>query len=160
MPCVVTVCCLYSLWQYGNLDGFLIPFSWQPGLFLHIYNSCYLSRQYCALGLRHPIAYAPEGLEIICKMTRKCSFPPLFFCGASAQFRPWPPQLCCTIGAHPLLWSCIPWCLEIACGWVSKYPERCFLNFIVLDILLIVLAGTCGHMGWVHWQYGYVEKWC
>jgi len=72
--------------------------------------------------------------------------------------RPWPPQLCCTIGAHPLLWSSIPWCPEIVCGWVSKCPECCFLNFIVLDILLIVLAGTCGHVGWVHWQYGYVEK--
>jgi len=91
---------------------------------LHICNSWYLSCQYCALTLRHPIAYATDDLEIICKTTRKCSFPPLFFTGASAQFRPWQSQLCCTIGAHPLLWSWIPWCPEIVCGWVSKYPER------------------------------------
>jgi hypothetical protein len=149
------------MWQFGNLDGFLSPFSWQPGLFLHICNSCCLSHQYCALGLRHSIAYAPEDLEIIYKTTRKCTFPPLFFSGASAQFRPWPPQLCCTIGAHPLLWSWISWCPEIVCGWVSKYRERCFLNFIVLYILLMVLAVTCDHVGWVvHWQYSYVEILC
>jgi hypothetical protein len=162
MPSVVTVCCLYSLWRFGNLDDIPSPFSWQPGLFLLACNSCYLSHQYCALCWRHSIVYSPEDLEIIYKTTRKCSFPPLFFSGASAQFRPWPPQLCCTIGAHPLLWSWILWCPEIVCGWVSKHPERCFfLNFIVLNILLIVLTVTYGHVGWVvHWQYGYVEKLC
>jgi hypothetical protein len=55
--------------------------------------------------------------------------------------------------AAPLVQSWIPWCPGFVCAPVSKYPERFFFfNFTVLDVLLIVLAGTCSLVDWVCWQ--------
>ena len=144
MPCVVTVSCLYSLWQFGNLDGFLSPFSWQPGLCLHICHSCYLSHQYCALGLRHPIACAPEDVEVIYKTTRKCSivllwsFSPIQTLTTSTVLYHWCPSI--TFILDPLM--------PRNCMWVSQQVSR------VLFFKLYCVGYTVDRACWCLWPRG------